>query len=92
MPALTGLLADSKGWNIAMVIPLIFYFVPLAFSVYVNTVAASELDGFRETKIGYTDADGAIGDIKREERMSVSHIEMNNLKGPGHVETAMKDL
>lgn len=70
-PALTGLVADHKGYHIAMCVG---FFVAFAFPIYLNTVCAKELDGFRETKIGYHDADGTIGDIVYEQRRaSVVH-------------------
>ncbi|KAA8568308.1 hypothetical protein MFRU_029g00330 [Monilinia fructicola] len=56
-PSLTGLLADKKGYHISMTVPLIGFFVAFAFPIYLNTVCAKELDGFRETKIGYEGAD-----------------------------------
>lgn len=75
-PSLTGLVADQKGYHIAMCVPLAGFFVAFAFPIYLNTVCAKELDGFRETKIGYQDQDGTIGDIKHEERRaSVVHEE-----------------
>ena len=80
VPALTGIAADAHGWNIAMVVPLAFFIVSWAFALYANTACKAELDGFRETRIGYVDENGAIGDIKREERVSVSHIEMMPMK------------
>ena len=75
-PALTGLVADHKGYHIAMCVPLAGFFVAFAFPIYLNTVCARELDGFRETKIGYRDADGTIGDVVHEQRRaSVMHEE-----------------
>jgi len=64
-PALTGLLADKHGYHIAMVVPLCGFLVSFAFPIYLNTVKARELDGFRETKIGYHDErrGTVIGDI-----------------------------
>ncbi|KAL9595595.1 MAG: hypothetical protein Q9219_006359 [cf. Caloplaca sp. 3 TL-2023] len=67
-PSLTGLLADHQSYHIAMCVPLVGFFVAFAFPIYLNTVCAQELDGFRESKIGYSDADGTIGDIGRDER------------------------
>ena len=77
-PSLTGLVADHKGYHIAMCVPLVGFFVAFAFPVYCNTVCARELDGFRDTKIGYHDEDGTIGDVRHEEtrRASVQHGEM----------------
>ena len=73
-PSLTGLVADNKGYHIAMVVPLIGFFVAFAFPIYLNTLCAKELDGFRETKIGYTDEDGTIGDPTHDERRRMSSI------------------
>jgi hypothetical protein len=48
-----------------MAVPLCGFVVSLAFPVYLNTFKARELDGFRETKIGYHDErrGTVIGDI-----------------------------
>lgn len=67
-PSLTGLVADKKGYHIAMCVPLAGFFVAFIFPIYLNTVCAKELDGFRETKIGYSDADGTVGDIVHDVR------------------------
>ena len=67
-PSLTGLVADRKGYHIAMCVPLVGFFVSWAFPVYCNTLCAKELDGFRDSKIGYSDEHGTIGDIVAEER------------------------
>ena len=77
-PSLTGLVADHKGYHIAMCVPLVGFVIAFAFPVYLNTVCARELDGFRETKIGYQDKEvgGTIGDVVCEERRaSVVHEE-----------------
>ncbi|KAF7948916.1 hypothetical protein EAE96_008097 [Botrytis aclada] len=66
-PALTGLLADKKGYHISMTVPLIGFFVAFAFPIYLNTVCAKELDGFSATKIGYEGAD--LSEEKREDSM-----------------------
>jgi MFS transporter, FHS family, L-fucose permease len=79
-PALTGLLADSKGYHIAMAVPLTGFFVAFAFPIYLNTMCKRELDGFRETKIGYEDSDGVIGDSAREERRASIMHEENGVK------------
>jgi len=86
-PAMCGLAADKYGWNIAMFVPLLGFLVSFAFAVYVNTVSKKELDGFRESKIGYKDDTGnVIGDVKgeigmvsgREEdrKNSITYVEM----------------
>ena len=86
-PSLTGLVADHKGYHIAMVVPLNGFFVAFAFPIYLNTLCARELDGFRETKIGYHDEDGVIGDAVYEERKaSIAHEE----KGVYSNETELK--
>lgn len=69
-PSLTGLVADSKGYHIAMCVPLIGFFIAFAFPIYLNTVCARELDGFRETKIGYHDGEGQV---VGERSASVAH-------------------
>jgi FHS family L-fucose permease-like MFS transporter len=67
-PSLTGLLADKKGYHKGMSVPLAGFFVAFAYPIYLNTLYRKELDGFRETKIGYADEHGVIGDAKRDER------------------------
>jgi len=67
-PSLTGLVADHQNYHIAMVIPLVGFLIAFAFPIYLNTLCARELDGFRETKIGYEDEHGTIGDVVHEER------------------------
>lgn len=67
-PSLTGLVADSKGYHIAMCVPLVGFFVAFAYPIYLNTLCAQELDGFRETKIGYQDREGvSVQDIAAAE-------------------------
>lgn len=70
-PSLTGLAADSMGYHKAMVVPLCGFFVSFVFPIYLNTVCKKELDGFRETKIGYHDErrGTVIGDINDIETM-----------------------
>lgn len=59
-PALTGLMADHTDYHKAMAVPLIGFFVSFIFPIYLNTVCRRELDGFRETKIGYHDRSGSV--------------------------------
>ncbi|KAI1854137.1 hypothetical protein JX265_003542 [Neoarthrinium moseri] len=67
-PSLTGLLADHKGYHIAMSVPLIGFIVAFAFPIFLNINPwKRELDGFRETRIGYTDEHGTIGDPSRDD-------------------------
>jgi len=74
-PALTGLAADHlHSYHKAMCVPLVGFFVSFVFPIYLNTVCARELDGFRETKIGYVDERrgtiiGDINDIQTFEEM-----------------------
>ncbi|EXJ57969.1 MFS transporter, FHS family, L-fucose permease [Cladophialophora yegresii CBS 114405] len=65
-PALTGLAADKMTYHKAMCVPLVGFFVSFVFPIYLNTACKKELDGFRETKIGYVDERRGtiIGDIK----------------------------
>lgn len=67
-PSLTGLLADHKGYHIGMVVPLIGFFVSFVYPIFLNTAYKRELDGFRESKIGYVDEHGTIGDAARDAR------------------------
>lgn len=67
-PPLTGLVVDASDNHIGMVVPLVGFVIAWAYPVYLNTLCRKELDGFRETKIGYADADGTIGDISRDQR------------------------
>lgn len=67
-PALTGLVADHKGYHIGMVVPLIGFFVSFVYPIFLNTVYKKELDGFSESKIGYQDDSGVIGDPTRDAR------------------------
>ncbi|KAK6197619.1 GTPase-activating protein S23 [Pestalotiopsis sp. IQ-011] len=67
-PSLTGLLADHKGYHIAMAVPLIGFFISFAYPIFLNINPwKRELDGFRETRIGYTDEHGTIGDPSRDD-------------------------
>jgi MFS transporter, FHS family, L-fucose permease len=67
-PAMTGLAADVSSYHKAMGVPLAGFFVAFAFPIYLNTLCARELDGFRDTKIGYHDErrGTVIGDINDE--------------------------
>ncbi|KAL8939568.1 MAG: hypothetical protein Q9211_002680 [Gyalolechia sp. 1 TL-2023] len=67
-PSLTGLVADRKSYHIAMCVPLVGFFVAFTFPIYLNTVCAQELDGFRESTIGYHGEDGANDALAREGR------------------------
>jgi MFS transporter, FHS family, L-fucose permease len=79
-PSLTGLLADRKGYHVSMAVPLCGFFVAFAFPIYLNTFCRKELDGFRETKIGYVDDDGVVGDPNREARRASLRYEEKGVK------------
>ncbi|KIX02202.1 uncharacterized protein Z518_08141 [Rhinocladiella mackenziei CBS 650.93] len=73
-PALTGLAADHMTYHKAMCVPLAGFFISFVFPIYLNTVCRRELDGFRESKIGYVDERrgtiiGDINDIETFEAM-----------------------
>ena len=83
-PALTGELAHRKGYHIGMTVPLTGFAIAYAFPVYVNLFCKKELDGFRETKIGYVpeeklSGEGRKQDVDGEElgkdKSSSAHIE-----------------
>jgi FHS family L-fucose permease-like MFS transporter len=85
-PALTGLLADSHGYHIAMAVPLCGFFVTFAYPIYLNTLYKKELDGFRKTMIGYVDNDDTIENPTREmRRATIVHEE--NEGNAAHFET-----
>ena len=74
-PALTGLAADSMhSYHHAMCVPLAGFFVSFVYPIYLNTICRKELDGFRETKIGYVDERrgtiiGDVNDVQTFENM-----------------------
>ncbi|KAF6817011.1 glucose galactose transporter [Colletotrichum sojae] len=77
-PSLTGLLADHKGYHIAMVVPLAGFVVSFAYPIFLNTVWRHELDSFSASDIGYTDENGGvIGDPARDEseKTNAKHLE-----------------
>ncbi|RMZ89373.1 hypothetical protein DV736_g3410, partial [Chaetothyriales sp. CBS 134916] len=73
-PALTGLAADHMSYHKAMCVPLAGFFIAFIFPIYLNTVCRQELDGFRETKIGYRDERRGtiIGDMNDIEEFTES--------------------
>lgn len=86
-PSLTGLLADRSGYHVSMVVPLCGFFVAFAFPIYLNLFCVKELDGFRETKIGYHDEDGVIGDAEYEARRASIQNEEKGGVDESHFET-----
>jgi FHS family L-fucose permease-like MFS transporter len=68
-------------------VPLCGFFVAFAFPIYLNTLCRRELDGFRETKIGYVDSDGIVGDPDRELRRASLRFEEKGVNPHGdHLE------
>ncbi|KAH8900031.1 glucose/galactose transporter [Thozetella sp. PMI_491] len=66
-PSLTGLLADRHGYHIAMGVPMVGFFVAFSYPIYLNLFCRRELDGFRETRIGYDgDASGRAEGVSGE--------------------------
>jgi FHS family L-fucose permease-like MFS transporter len=51
-----------------MAVPLCGFFVAFVYPIYLNALYRRELDSFRETKIGYVDEHGTIGDPERDAR------------------------
>lgn len=82
-PPMTGFAADRWGWNIGMFVPLIGFIFSWMFALYINLVNPGQLDGARESKIGYKDENGVIGDISRDKRVSLSHIELSVMPNKG---------
>ena len=80
------MLADKKDYHTGMAVPLCGFFVAFAYPIYLNTLCRRELDGFRETKIGYQDADGTVGDPDRELRRASLRYEEKGMKASDHLE------
>lgn len=49
-----------------MIVPLIGFSVAAAFPIYINLFCRKELDGFRETKVGYV-AEDVSSDERRKQ-------------------------
>ena len=64
---LLGAVADKKGMNIAMVVPVVGIGLSIAFPVYANFWKAKELDGFRLGKKGNGDVEKTEGGQPRFE-------------------------
>ena len=81
-PSLTGLAADNlNSYHLAMCVPLCGFFISFTFPIYLNTICAKELDGFRETKIGYHDERrgtiiGDVNDIETYQAMEKRQSEV----------------
>lgn len=84
-----------------MFVPLIGFLVSAAYGVYINTVSAKELDGFRESKIGYVEGGMVIGDIKNggmgidedgARKGSVTYVEMGPVKGGARAGSSGREL
>ncbi|KAK2611080.1 hypothetical protein N8I77_004457 [Diaporthe amygdali] len=74
-PSLTGLLADHAGYHQAMGVPLACFVVVLIFPACLNTAYGKELDGFRETRLGYK-SDGAVIDADDSDGTAKPHVTM----------------
>ncbi|KXJ96345.1 major facilitator superfamily domain-containing protein [Microdochium bolleyi] len=75
VPPLTGVVADHKGNNIAMVIPLIFFIMASTYSFAVNFVPAyrDNADAFTETQVGIVNVDGAAAaEVEKAEGMGIA--------------------
>jgi FHS family L-fucose permease-like MFS transporter len=59
IPAILGNVADKTGTRKAMVVPLSFFLIAWSFPIYLNMYKGKELDAYRESAVGYEDADGA---------------------------------
>ncbi|RMD40369.1 hypothetical protein DV735_g4752, partial [Chaetothyriales sp. CBS 134920] len=81
-PALTGLAADKMSYHKAMCVPLVGFFVAFVYPIYLNTVCRKELDGFRETKIGYRDERRGtiIGDVDDIETYTATEKRANEAR------------
>jgi FHS family L-fucose permease-like MFS transporter len=91
-PSLTGLLADKKGYHLSMGVPLAGFFVAFAYPIFLNTFYRRELDGFRETKIGYEDSDGIVGDPEREARRASIRFEEQGVKASNKEHLEVRDV
>lgn len=74
-PSLTGLLADHAGYHKAMGVPLACFVVVLIFPTCLNTVYKREVDGFRESRLGYG-TEGVIVNADDSDNASKPHVTM----------------
>ena len=61
-PPVLGAVADRRGTQIAMCIPLVGFLIAWSFPIYLNLYKAKELDGYTESKVGV----GAVDDKDSE--------------------------
>lgn len=66
-PALTGELAHRKGYHIGMTVPLTGFAIAYGFPIYLNLFCKKELDGFRDTKIGYVPEENLSGERRKQD-------------------------
>ena len=85
-PALAGVAADHHNFHIAQVVPMTGFVVSFAFPIYLNTFYAKELDGFRETRIGYKDSDGTIGGASHDQKVESRNASVSVVKNGSQVE------
>lgn len=74
-PSLTGLLADHAGYHKAMGVPLACFVVVLIFPACLNTVYRRELDGLRESRLGYG-IEGVIVSSDDSDNAAKPHVTM----------------
>ena len=75
-PPMLGAVADVKGTQIAMCIPLAGFIIAWTFPLYLNLFKAKELDGYRDSKIG---VDGKVnGDSQSDIEKGYERKEIEN--------------
>ena len=84
-PPMLGAVADSRGTQVAMAIPLMGFVIAWTFPLYLNLYCKRELDGFRESKVGAV----CVGDP--ENQLERKEIEVEELETvPKHRESMSK--
>ncbi|MCJ1255783.1 hypothetical protein MMC24_003600 [Lignoscripta atroalba] len=63
-PPILGAVADRRGTQIAMAVPLAGFLIAWTFPIYLNVFRAKELDGYTHSKIGVEDLDGKGDDVE----------------------------
>ena len=74
-PPMLGAVADRKGTQIAMCIPLAGFVIAWTFPLYLNIFKAKELDGYRESKVGVQGKDEADSQSDAEKGYRPKEIE-----------------
>ena len=78
-PSLTGLVADHQDYHIAMFIPLVGFTFTFAYPLYLNLVHAKELDGSRQSTLGYQNE--SDGEKKELEVIEPQHADQQGKTG-----------